>query len=69
MTTDTRVKLASRAVTVGGVEASIAAFAKGSGMIAPELATMLAFITTDLAVDAAPPSRAPSRAPCARAST
>ncbi|HEX8790063.1 MAG TPA: bifunctional glutamate N-acetyltransferase/amino-acid acetyltransferase ArgJ, partial [Polyangiaceae bacterium] len=57
MTTDTRVKLASRAITVpslaggaGGVEASIAAFAKGSGMIAPELATMLAFITTDLAV-------------------
>jgi acetylglutamate kinase len=50
MTTDTRVKLASRALTVGGVEASIAAFAKGSGMIAPELATMLAFVTTDLAV-------------------
>jgi acetylglutamate kinase len=50
MTTDTRVKLASRTVTVGGVEASVAAFAKGSGMIAPELATMLAFITTDLAV-------------------
>jgi acetylglutamate kinase len=50
MTTDTRVKLASRAVTVGGVDASVAAFAKGSGMIAPELATMLAFITTDLAV-------------------
>jgi acetylglutamate kinase len=50
MTTDTRVKLASRAITVGGVEASIAAFAKGSGMIAPEMATMLAFLTTDLAV-------------------
>jgi acetylglutamate kinase len=50
MTTDTRVKLASRALRVGGVEASIAAFAKGSGMIAPELATMLAFITTDVAV-------------------
>jgi len=50
MTTDTRVKLASRALSLGGVDASIAAFAKGSGMIAPELATMLAFITTDLAV-------------------
>ena len=50
MTTDTRVKLASRAVCVDGATASIAAFAKGSGMIAPELATMLAFITTDLAV-------------------
>jgi acetylglutamate kinase len=50
MTTDTRVKLASRTVTIGGAEATVAAFAKGSGMIAPELATMLAFITTDLAV-------------------
>ncbi len=53
MTTDTRVKLASRSVTMGGATASIAAFAKGSGMIAPELATMLAFITTDLAVSPA----------------
>jgi len=50
MTTDTRVKLASRTLTVGGVEATIAAFAKGSGMIAPSLATMLAFLTTDVAV-------------------
>jgi acetylglutamate kinase len=50
MTTDTRVKLASRTLAAGGVEGTIAAFAKGSGMIAPELATMLAFITTDLAV-------------------
>jgi acetylglutamate kinase len=50
MTTDTRVKLASRTVSVGGKEGTLAAFAKGSGMIAPELATMLAFITTDLAV-------------------
>ena len=53
MTTDTRVKLASRVLTVGGVEATIAAFAKGSGMIAPELATMLAFVTTDLSVSPA----------------
>jgi acetylglutamate kinase len=50
MTTDTRVKLASRAIRIGAVEATLAAFAKGSGMLAPELATMLAFITTDLAV-------------------
>ena len=48
MTTDTRVKLAQpRRSRVGGVEVTIAAFAKGAGMIAPELATMLAFITTD----------------------
>src|SRR5258708_2106335 len=50
LTTDTRVKLASRSVWIGGVEATIAAFAKGGGMIAPELATLLAFVTTDLAV-------------------
>lgn len=50
MTTDTRTKLASRTLYVGGREASVAAFAKGSGMMAPELATVLAFITTDLAV-------------------
>jgi acetylglutamate kinase len=50
MTTDTRTKLSSRAITIDGREASIAAFAKGSGMMAPELATVLAFLTTDLAV-------------------
>lgn len=49
-TTDTRMKLASRTMQVGGVDATFAAFAKGSGMIAPELATVLAFVTTDLAV-------------------
>jgi glutamate N-acetyltransferase / amino-acid N-acetyltransferase/acetylglutamate kinase len=50
MTTDTRPKLAARTLQVGGKDASIAAFAKGSGMMAPELATVLAFVTTDLAV-------------------
>jgi acetylglutamate kinase len=50
MTTDTRPKLAHHTLRIGGREASIAAFAKGSGMMAPELATVLAFITTDLAV-------------------
>ncbi len=49
-TTDTRIKLASRALQVGSSEATFAAFAKGAGMIAPELATVLAFVTTDLAV-------------------
>ncbi|HEX3771111.1 MAG TPA: bifunctional glutamate N-acetyltransferase/amino-acid acetyltransferase ArgJ [Polyangiaceae bacterium] len=51
-TTDTRVKLAHRTLTIGGVEATFAAFAKGAGMIAPEMATVLAFITTDLRVNA-----------------
>jgi acetylglutamate kinase len=50
MTTDTRPKLVGRSVRIGGTEATIAAFAKGSGMMAPELATVLAFLTTDLAV-------------------
>jgi acetylglutamate kinase len=49
LTTDTRVKLSHRTLTVAGTEVTIAAFCKGSGMIAPELATMLAFITTDAA--------------------
>ncbi len=50
LTTDTRVKLSQRTLRVGGVEVTIAAFCKGSGMIAPEMATMLAFLTTDAAV-------------------
>ena len=62
MTTDTRVKLSSRVLSVGGVEATVAAFAKGSGMIAPELATMLAYLTTDLAVTPAALQAALSRA-------
>jgi acetylglutamate kinase len=49
-TTDTRIKLASATLRIGSVDATFAAFAKGSGMIAPELATVLAFITTDLDV-------------------
>jgi acetylglutamate kinase len=53
LTTDTRVKLSGRVVRVGDVDVTIAAFAKGSGMIAPELATMLAFITTDAAIEQA----------------
>ncbi len=52
-TTDTRLKLASRVITLGGTTACISAFAKGSGMIAPALATVLAFITTDAAIEPA----------------
>jgi acetylglutamate kinase len=53
LTTDTRMKLAHRVITVEGVEVTLAAFCKGSGMIAPEMATMLAFLTTDARVDPA----------------
>jgi glutamate N-acetyltransferase / amino-acid N-acetyltransferase len=51
ITTDTCVKEYAIRVTIGGEEITIGAMAKGSGMIAPNMATMLAFITTDLAID------------------
>ena len=47
MTTDTFVKELAVRVTVDGVDITIGGMAKGSGMIAPNMATMLAFITTD----------------------
>ncbi len=50
LTTDTRVKMADAQLTLGGREVTIAAICKGSGMIAPELATMIAVITTDAAI-------------------
>ncbi len=50
LTTDTRIKLASRSIVVGGKEVVISALAKGSGMIAPQLATMIAIVTTDAAI-------------------
>ncbi|WP_339830283.1 bifunctional glutamate N-acetyltransferase/amino-acid acetyltransferase ArgJ [uncultured Parvibaculum sp.] len=50
MTTDTYPKLATRRVRIGGAEVTINGIAKGSGMIAPDLATMLAFIFTDAAI-------------------
>jgi len=52
MTTDTFPKGAARTARLGGVEVTIAGIAKGSGMIAPDMATMLAFIFTDAAVPA-----------------
>ncbi len=61
-TTDTRIKLASRTMHVRGAEVIFAAFAKGSGMIAPELATVLAFVTTDAAIAPAALQSALSRA-------
>ncbi|MEO1225263.1 MAG: bifunctional glutamate N-acetyltransferase/amino-acid acetyltransferase ArgJ [Pseudomonadota bacterium] len=51
-TTDTFAKLASRQAKVGDRHVTINAIAKGSGMIAPDMATMLAFIFTDAAVPA-----------------
>ena len=50
MTTDTCKKEFSYSFTVGGVPCHIGAIAKGSGMIHPNMATMLAFVTTDVAI-------------------
>jgi glutamate N-acetyltransferase/amino-acid N-acetyltransferase len=47
MTTDTFAKLATRCIRLGSADVVINGFAKGSGMIAPDLATMLAYIFTD----------------------
>jgi glutamate N-acetyltransferase/amino-acid N-acetyltransferase len=47
MTTDTFAKGACAEVTVGGETVKIAGIAKGSGMIAPDMATMLVYIFTD----------------------
>jgi len=47
MTTDTYPKMASVSAQIDGVKVSINGIAKGSGMIAPDMATMLAFVFTD----------------------
>ena len=47
MTTDTKMKEIAVSFTVGGKECKIGGIAKGSGMIHPNMATMLVFITTD----------------------
>jgi len=52
MTTDTFPKGASRIVEIGGETVTIAGIAKGSGMIAPDMATMLAYVFTDARVAA-----------------
>ena len=58
MTTDTKKKELAVSFTVDGVECKIGGICKGSGMIHPNLATMLVFITTDCAISAAMLSKA-----------
>lgn len=53
MTTDSAPKLVSRCVTLGGREFTVTGMAKGAGMIRPDMATMLAYIATDLPLDQA----------------
>jgi glutamate N-acetyltransferase/amino-acid N-acetyltransferase len=52
MTTDTYPKGATRRVLIGDVPVTINGIAKGAGMIAPDMATMLSFIVTDAAIAA-----------------
>ncbi|WP_404401751.1 bifunctional glutamate N-acetyltransferase/amino-acid acetyltransferase ArgJ [Pelagibacterium halotolerans] len=50
MTTDTFPKLATASCEIDGVTVQISGIAKGSGMIAPDMATMLSFVFTDMPI-------------------
>ncbi len=52
MTTDTYPKVATAGATLDGVKVILSGMAKGAGMIAPDMATMLAFVFTDAPVAA-----------------
>lgn len=52
MTTDTYPKYATATVKLGDVDVTINGIAKGAGMIAPDMATMLSFVATDAPIDA-----------------
>jgi len=54
LTTDLRPKQALRTLTLGGERVHLGGIAKGSGMVAPDMATMLAFITTDARIESRP---------------
>ena len=62
MTTDTKPKQACATVTVGGHKVTVGGMVKGSGMIEPNMATMLGFITTDADISTAMLRRALFRA-------
>lgn len=53
MTTDTFPKLVTRTARIGSARVTINGFCKGSGMIAPDMATMLAYLFTDAMLPAA----------------
>lgn len=52
MTTDTYPKVSTRTVDLGGVPVTLNGIAKGAGMIAPDMATMLSFLFTDAPIAA-----------------
>jgi glutamate N-acetyltransferase / amino-acid N-acetyltransferase len=51
MTTDTRPKTATACIDIDGQRIHVSGIAKGSGMIKPNMATMLSFVFTDAAID------------------
>ncbi len=51
MTTDTLPKISSRQIDIDGHRVVVTGIAKGSGMIRPDMATMLAYVATDASVD------------------
>jgi glutamate N-acetyltransferase/amino-acid N-acetyltransferase len=62
LTTDTRPKRAQKTFRLGGRRVTIAGVAKGAGMIHPNMATLLSFVTTDAAISKAALQEALSRA-------
>ena len=58
MTTDTKPKQACATVKIGGKTVTVGGMSKGSGMIEPNMATMLGFVTTDAAISRAMLKRA-----------
>lgn len=50
LTTDTRIKHAYSEAQIGGTQLAVAGFAKGSGMIAPNMGTMLGFLATNAVI-------------------
>ncbi len=51
MTTDTHHKQIAYTLTIGGKEVTVGGMCKGSGMIHPDMCTMLAYVTTDVAIE------------------
>lgn len=62
LTTDTRTKMAEREIVLGGRTVRLFSICKGSGMIAPQLATMIAVVATDCAISPALLQKALGRA-------
>jgi len=52
LTTDTKAKVASVQVDIGGIPITVTGMAKGSGMMRPDMATLLAYVATDANVEA-----------------